>query len=327
MKQKLTAAVALAGALSLAACGGGSSTAEAGSGSEAESGFPKTVASCGEDVTVEEEPTVMTVGANAMNFVAAAGAGDMITARGGEFGLPAPEPYADALEGSEVVADSDPTAEQIVGTGANLVVTSGLFATTPEDLADSGVQTLVVNGSCAHAGMGDETVDFDSINAQIESYGEFFGTADAAQKTVEENEAALASAQDAGAEMPERTAAAVYYFGEGSPLSAYGGNGLVNSQFELFNLRNSFADVDQDYFETNAEAVVDAAPDVLVVAYGFSGEDFETAKQQVLSEPGFSDLEAVKNDRIVGVPSSLIDPSPLAFGGLAELEKQLADLS
>ncbi|MCI2266790.1 ABC transporter substrate-binding protein [Sediminivirga luteola] len=319
--------VAPAGALllGLAGCAPG---AEADS-ADAGQGFPRTVENCGREIVLESEPeNVLTIGSSALNYLAAAGAGDRIVARSGEFYVEEPDWASEAVAGAENITPEDPGTEQVLGTGADLVVHSGLFATTYEDLQGAGVPSLVTAGDCLHAGadIGEPPVDFSTINQQILEYGDLFGTQEAAAANVEANEAVLDEATAQAADLPERTAAALYYFGDGAPLSAYGGIGIINTQFEITNLSNVFATEETDFFDVSRESVLDADPDVLVVVYGFSGEDFEEASERLLAEPGFEELTAAREGALVGMRSDSTVNNPEAFAGLASLAEQLAEL-
>ena len=114
-----------------------------------------------------------------------------------------------------------------------------------------------------------------------------------------------------------QTGAVVYYFSESASMSARGGQGIADDVLARAGFDNVYGDEDSVYVEgANIETLLDADPHTIVLAYGLWGENFDDAKQKLLSEPGASDLTAVQNDRIIGVLASDLAPDPGALRGL-----------
>ncbi|MFG3341029.1 ABC transporter substrate-binding protein [Glycomyces sp. NPDC048151] len=314
MRPKLIpAATAAALTLTLAACGSGPQTEETAA---ADTGYPLTVANCGEEVTIEAAPeAVLTIGHSAVALLDAAGATDRIVARSGEFSAPLPEGLQNPPDDVEVVDPADPAAETIIGTGADIVVGYGLFTAAPEALEAAGIPNLVVAGECNHDGAVVEAIGFDSVFADIERYGEVFGTQEAAAASVEDFQAEL-SELEAQAAAETQTVASVYYWSASSTMSAHGGLSMAHDVLGRANLENVYAAEQSAYFEASVETLLDADPQVIVLSYGGYGESFEDAKAQLLAEPGAADLQAVRNDRIIGVGATDLNPDQGALRGL-----------
>lgn len=317
MRHKLIpAATAAALTFTLAACGSGPET---GGSAEADSRYPLTVQNCGEDVTIEAEPeAVLTIGHSAVALLDAAGAADRIVARSGEFEAPLPEGLQNPPDDIEVIDQADPAAETIIGAGADIVVGYGLFTAAPEALEAAGIPNLVVAGECNHDAAVVEAIGFDAVFADIERYGEVFGTQDAAAASIEGFQAELAGLE-AQAPAETRTAASVYYWSPSSSMSAHGGLSMADDLLERASLENVYAAEQSAYFEASFETLLDADPQVIVLSYGGYGESFEDAKAKLLAEPGASDLQAVRQDLIIGVSATDVNPDQGALRGLARL--------
>lgn len=314
-------------ALSLTACStapGASST----DSSAAKSTYPLTIENCGDELSIDSEPaSILTIGTSALSLLDAAGAADRIVSRSGEFGAELPVNLATDLSEVPIVDPSDPTTEKIVGASADVVVGYGLFNSTDEDLTAAGVDNIVIDGECSHDAALTDATDFEAIFADIERLGSVFGTGDVAA----ENVAALrAELDELGAAAPTgdpQSAAVVYYFSSASTLSARGGQGIAHDILDRASLTNVYGEEASVYLETNIETLLDADPAVIVLAYGLYGEDFETAKAHLLTEPGASDLTAVQNNAVVGVLASDLAPDPDAIRGLRSVLESMTALN
>lgn len=305
----------------------GPSTAEPADAAEGTgAGYPVQVSDCGRSVTVEQRPEqVLTIGQAALWLVEAAGAGDLVVARSGEFDAPVPEALATVAKAAEVVDPADPSLEKIVGAEVDTVVGYGLFSTTPEDLAQVGVMNLTVSGECGHGeGEAPPPVTFDTVFDDIVRFGEVFGTAEEAGASVEEMRARVEELRDRGG--AKRSAASVYYFSSGDAMSAYGGAGIGHEQLTSAGLENVYGDEPENYLETSIETLLEADPEVVVLSHGLYGESFEEARARFESEPGAQDLQAVREGHLIGVPADQVAPSPGAVDGLATIVDGLATL-
>lgn len=325
----LTAGVLTVGALALSACT--PSQADPGAAatpSASAAAFPMTITDCGEEVTVDAAPqSVMTIGSDAISLLDAAGATGLITARSGEFGADLPEGLTEPPTDAPVVDPSDPTTEQIVGSGADVVIGYGFFSADPTALADAGIATLTVSGECGHDGGGAvEPVSFDAVVADVERFGALFGTSETAAASVADLRERIAQVE-AGRPASERTAATVYYFSSSSPLSAYGGTGIIQSMMAGAGLENVYGDQPKTYLEISLESLLDADPEVIVLAYGLHGDSLDEATARFLAEPGVADLQAVRAGRILGVPANETTATPAAVAGIERLQQGVAELS
>lgn len=302
-------------ALAVTACS--APTAPSSTGDADAADYPLTIENCGEELTIDSEPqSILTIGTSALSLLDAAGAADRIVARSGEFGAELPADLSTDLSDVAIIDPSDPTTEKIVGADADIVVGYGAFNSTDEDLAAAGIANIVIDGECSHDAALTDATDFQAIFADIERLGQVFGTGDVATARVAALREELDELEEAAPTGDPRSAAVVYYFSSASTLSARGGQGIANDILDRAGLTNVYGEEPSVYLETNVETLLDADPAVIVLAYGLYGEDFETAKAHLLTEPGASDLTAVRNDAVVGVLASDLAPDPDAIRGL-----------
>jgi len=320
------AATAAVLAVSVGACGGdGPDDSGAGGGGNAEGGaFPMTVDDCGREVVLDEPPRrVLTIGASAVNLLHAAGASDQIAVRSAEFGSPPTGEAAEAVADVPVLTDEDPGREAILGTGVDLVVGYGLLETTAEDLEAAGVHSIVPSGFCGTHDGGQPPADdlLPVVADDVEQMGHIFSTGDAADANAE----ALRERLEAVEPAASGTAAAIYFFGDDTDRSAYGGSSLVNDMLERVGLTNVFGETDQAYLPLDMEALIDADPDTLVIVWA-PDQSYESIRDRFLAIPGFADLSAVTNNRMVDLPTAMAEPDPGAIDGLEHLTTELARL-
>lgn len=313
----VAAVAVVALSLPLAGCGSRKTT-----DTTASAGYPLTVQDCGREITVDALPQrVMTVGQSAVELLDAAGAGDRIVARSGEFGAPLPEGLANPPADDLVVDPSDPTTEEIIAASPDLVFGYGLFDADSQQLADAGIELLTVQAECGHDGgqTAAPDVGLGTVSDDVRRLGTVFGTSQTAEAAAAAMDERVASAQrsDTG-----QTAAWVYYFSSEDSLSAHGGSGIAASVMEKAGLDNVYGDRDEAYLTVSVENLLEQEPHWIVLTYGMYGESMEEARAKFLAEPGVGTLDAVEQGRLVLLPAGASNPSPTAAAGLEELVSQ-----
>jgi iron complex transport system substrate-binding protein len=303
--------VALAVALLSAGCGDSDDTA---STAETDSVYPLTIDNCGEQVTLDQRPeAIFTRGTTPVNLLVGVGAADAIVGRSGEFGQDLVEGVGEAVEDVAVLTPDRPTAELVIGSGADLMFSDppNLEGLTPQ-LEATGVQVL---STCNHD-------TFEEVWSSVELLGRMMGTEDRASTLIAGLEERL---EEVEASRPgaDSSAAVVSVFE--NTLYADGNATLKHSMLEVLGLRNVFADQDQETFEVNVETLIDADPQVIVLAYGSNDETFEDARQILTETPGADQITAVRSNAIVGIPFTLSFGSPQAVDGLEGLAEGLEE--
>lgn len=305
-------------ALVLAGCGngdGGSAAGESGGGPE----FPLTVQNCGQDITIDRAPEkILAIGHEAVEIIVAAGGADRIVARAG--GVTAPEPYGSQVEAPEVVS-GDPSTEEIIGTGVDLVVSYGLFDVEPQSLADAGIASFIVSGLCGtHGGGVGEGASFEGVMDDITLFGRMFGT----EQTAADSIAGLQERLDAiEGEFADRdwTGAGGFFFD--TQLGTTGNQSMNGAILEHLGIRNVFDDVDADYVLANFEELIDRDPDLFILSFYEPDETADSVVESFLALPGASDMSAMVNDRVIAFRYVYSQASPSAVAGAESVAEAL----
>ncbi|MDO3649922.1 ABC transporter substrate-binding protein [Nocardia mangyaensis] len=309
-------AVALLAAATIAGCAPAATTATTAEG------FPLTISSCGRDVTFDAPPQrVVTVGSIAAPLIAAAGAADRITTRTFET-APFPGQYAEALSGVEITAPSGELArEEIINRSPDLVVSFEGAAVTPDDLAQVNIPLLVTRGYCR-----DAAGTFDDVFADIELYGQLFGTSDAARTEVDALQQRVDAVTDRHRDTATRTpAAALIISRDGAKLNAYGGKSTVDVQMNILGLDNIYGDTAKRSFEANTETLIARDPEVIILLTQ-GDQTPESARAALRQRPELAGLRAIESDRIIVAPFGYTGPGPVAVEGLEVLDRELGAL-
>lgn len=316
-----------AASLGLTACGSSEENPAENATASTATSYPVTVNDCAGKVSFEKQPSrVLTIGSAAISLLDAAGASDKITTRTGEFGADLPAGLATPPTDAKIVDPSDPSAEAIIGAGADVVYGYGLFNAKPEALEQAGVPLLTVAGECGHDATAGESQDltFATVTDDIRRLGTVFGTKPVADKNADAIDARVSdlSAQAKGA---DATAAWLYYFSSTDPLSAYGATSMADAVLDSSKLKNVFGSEDTSYLEVTMESLLKQDPAWLVLSYGLYGESESDARKQLLAEAGAEDLTAVKNDRLILVPGTSSEPSQQSVDGLDKIVTAVSD--
>lgn len=189
----------------------------------------------------------------------------------------------------ETVLDQDP--DFVLGTYYNFFpVNCG----APEDYEAAGANVYAQEGTYV-AGATLENTYNDILNL-----GQIFHVEERAQELVAEMRAQADEITTKLAET-EPVSTFVYDFGEGTMLSI-GGVGLENELLTLAGGANIFADQESRYFDASIENIIEANPSAIIV-YDYSiSADSEQKIEYLKSLSELSEVDAIKNDKIIVLP-------------------------
>ncbi|WP_024964583.1 ABC transporter substrate-binding protein, partial [Trueperella pyogenes] len=116
-------------------------------------------------------------------------------------------------------------------------------------------------------------------------------------------------------------AAAVFVVPGDSKFYAYGNSSMVTPQFEALGLKNVYGNEKKRVFTVSTESLLEHNPDRIIILHqGDEQGAIETFKQA----HGASDLRAVREGNLIGMPFPLTDPpSSLSVEGLKYLQNKL----
>ena len=326
-----TSAVAAASAavLLLAGCAGGADAgADAGDDPEATtgaaaSGYPLTIDNCGTEVTFEQAPErVVTIKSSTLELLLALGLDDRVVGAAFTDG-PAPEEYADAEDGIEVLSDRVPSQEATLAAEPDLVFAGWESNLTAEGAGDRatleqlGVHTYVAPAACQGEGYQPDPLTFDGVFAGFEEAGAIFDVEDAAADLVAEQQAAF----DAIAPSDAGLSALWYSSGDDQPFVG-AGTGAPQMIMEAAGLENVVGDVRDSWTSLSWEAVVDANPDVIVlVDAAWNTAESKIAKLE--GNPATAALPAVQQARYVIVDFPATEAGVRNVDAVASIVEQL----
>ena len=172
------------------------------------------------------------------------------------------------------------------------------FDANQVDLERAGLKVLYLRSLGA---------DFSKIADNIRLWGRIVGNPSAAEGVAADFEARLEEIKSVMA----RYASGPSVFQDEGALWTPGPDTLMGEVFELLKLQNIAHDI-SGYAQLSPEVIVERGPQVVIASYG----------DQISGNPAFSDLPAVRNNRIF-VPSSdaLSIAGPRFIAGIGELAR------
>jgi iron complex transport system substrate-binding protein len=124
------------------------------------------------------------------------------------------------------------------------------------------------------------------------------------------------SAAIAAAERPS-----VLFLLSDAPIMTAGKNTFASQMIELAGGRNVFADLEQQFPRVSEEEIINRNPEVIIM---WSNDDLIPRKERLARRPGWQQLTAFRNNRILAIEDDLISrASPRLFDGLERLAELL----
>jgi len=294
--RRLALIAALALALVATACGddGSDDVVESGDRPESETtvadeeaAFPVTVTADNGEITIESEPAaIVSLSPTGTEMLFAMGAGDQVVAVDEYSDYPAEAPTTD-LSGYQ------PNIEAIAGYEPDLVVLSD----DREDVVD-GLTSLdipvVVLGSAEN---------LDDTYSQIEQLGAATGHIGDAAELVGQMQTDI---DEIVAAQPAYETAPTYYHELTDSLYSATSDTFIGEMYGLLGFESIADDADgaseSGYPQLNAEFIVSADPDYIFLADAGAGE---VSADDVAARPGWSEMSAVSNGRIILVDEAI----------------------
>jgi iron complex transport system substrate-binding protein len=275
--------VALAAVVLLAACGDDDTAA-----SDSQATVAATTTKAAEAPTTSTVPPpskIVSLSPTATEMLFAIGAGDQVLAIDDQSSYP-PE----ALEKPHDLSSFEPNVEAVAALKPDLVVIADDFTGITTQL--EGLGLTVWSGPAA--------TTFDAVYDQIEQLGAITGHVGEAAALVLKMQTDIDAAVKAA---PQPAAPLTYYHELDNTYYSVTENTFIGQVYSLFGLQSiaDFEEVDSDYPQLSAEAIISADPDFIFLADGGFGESPET----VAARPGWGSLKAVTNSNVVVVDADI----------------------
>ena len=312
----------------------------------AETAWPLTLSNCGVDLSFDKAPeSAVTVGQATTELLYALGLADKVTGTSVWFTEVLPE-FREVNAGIEPLADNDPSFESVVAKRPGLVTVQyawhvgpqGIVATR-EQFADLDIPTYVLPSDCTGKdntkgsdGTRSDIYAMESIYQGIDELGRIFDVADRGEALVARLKAREAAAIGKARALDLKDATAVFWFSSAEmDIDPYvaGRKGPPAYMMDALGLRN-IIESDEEWPVVSWETIARANPSVIVLAKmdrrRFEADDYERKIAFLKSDPVTSQMEAVRNDRIIVLDAHAMDPSIRNIDALETLAEALPKL-
>ncbi|MEO3871352.1 ABC transporter substrate-binding protein [Nonomuraea sp. B12E4] len=283
---------ALLGTLVLAGCGQNAPTAPtpapekpAASGSAPAAGFPVTIEAGNGQVTIPKKPErIVSLSATHTETLFAIGAGPQVVAVDDRSNYPPEAPRTD-LSGFK------PNVEAIVAQKPDLVVLSDDIDRIATELGKVNVPVLVEPAA----------TKLDEAYSEISELGAATGNLAKADEVVSDMKTAM---DRLAAEAPKDKKLTYYHELDQTPYAATSQTfiGQIYAMFGLTNIADRAPDAAGGYPKLSAEFVAQADPDLIFLA---DVKCCRQSKETLAARPGWKNLSAVKNDKVIQLDDDL----------------------
>jgi len=283
--KRMTLSAALAAVVLIAACGDDNQAAGDTSAATAGAASTTQVIDAATTSTVPAANHIVSLSPTATEMLFAIGAGDQVLAVDDQSNYP-PE----ALEKPHDLSGLEPNVEAIAALKPDLVVIADDFTGLTEQLEAAGLKVW----------SGPAATSFDNVYEQIEQLGAVTGHVADAAALVSKMQTDIAAEVKAA---PQPAQPLTYYHELDNTYYSVTENTFIGQVYSMFGLRSiaDFQEVDSDYPQLSAEAIISADPDFMFLADGGFGESPET----VAARPGWGSLKAVTNGDVVVVDADI----------------------
>lgn len=326
--------ISLAAALVLSSCAGApeadvaTDDGPAESSESADAAFPVEVTSCGHTTTIEARPErAVTLNQGATEVALALGVEDQMAGTA-YLDDAVPAKWEAAYGSIDVLAKEYPSREDLLAAEPDFVYASygSAFETktagTQEELDATGIRSYLSPFGCAEDADRPEP-SFDAVWDEVEAVGAAFGVSETAAEFRTSQQELLDGL--AGTAAGDGLDVLWFDSGDKTPFVGAGGGGpqLV---LDAVGADNVFGDLDGGWADGTWERVVEADPDVIVLA----DASWSTADDKIAyleSDPVLKQLSAVEDGAYVVVPFSESTPGVRLADGAASVSEQLEKLA
>jgi len=305
--------------------------------------YPLTLENCGRTITFDKAPSrAVSIGQSNTEILLSLGLAEKMVGTGVWF---SPVMKEFAAENTKIprLADNDPSFESVVGTKPDLVTAQYEWHVGPngsvgtrEQFADLGIPTYIAPADCVakdNSGGGDgvrlKMFTMDLIYQQILDLAKIFDVNDrgaALVATLKQREAA-AIAMASGA-AGKNVTMAFWFSSPKMPGDSYiaGINGGAGYIMHVLGAKD-IIDLKDEWPLVSWERVTAANPTVLVIAEMSRRRhpaDSAAAKTEFLkTDPVASQMEAVKQNRIITIDAQAMDPGIRTIEGIEQVAQGL----
>ena len=206
-----------------------------------------------------------------------------------------------------------PSKEVLVGADADFFFAGWNYGmkvggeVTPETLAPFGIKVYELNESCAHV-MQKEKANITDMYTDLLNLGEIFNVEDQAKKLIGGYKSELKDLTKTLTKSEKPLRVFVYDSGEDVPFTA-GRYAMPTALIEAAGGKNIMDDFEKSWGTVTWEEVVERNPEIIVII-NYGNVTAEEKRDFMISNPAFSGLDAVKNNKFVTLEYVEATPGP-----------------
>ena len=206
-----------------------------------------------------------------------------------------------------------PSKEVLVGADADFFFAGWNYGmkvggeVTPETLAPFGIKVYELNESCAHV-MQKEKANITDMYTDLLNLGEIFNVEDRAKKLIGGYKSELKDLTKTLTKSEKPLRVFVYDSGEDVPFTA-GRYAMPTALIEAAGGKNIMDDFEKSWGTVTWEEVVERNPEIIVII-NYGNVTAEEKRDFMISNPAFSGLDAVKNNKFVTLEYVEATPGP-----------------
>ena len=206
-----------------------------------------------------------------------------------------------------------PSKEVLVGADADFFFAGWNYGmkvggeVTPETLAPFGIKVYELSESCAHV-MQKEKANITDMYTDLSNLGEIFNVEDRARKLIGGYKSELKDLTKSLTKSEKPLRVFVYDSGEDVPFTA-GRYAMPTALIEAAGGKNIMDDFEKSWGTVTWEEVVERNPEIIVII-NYGNVTAEEKRDFMISNPAFSGLDAVKNNKFVTLEYVEATPGP-----------------
>ncbi|TKT74354.1 ABC transporter substrate-binding protein [Aquamicrobium sp. LC103] len=307
--------------------------------------YPLTLENCGETITFKAAPSsTVTIGQAATEVLYSLGLGDKVSGTSVWFNQVLPE-FSQVNDRVERLADNDPSFESVLAKKPELVTVQFIWHVGPEGIVatrtqfhDVDIPSYVLPTDCVAKdntvgvdGTRSKLFSTDAIHQGIRELAQIFDIQDRGEELVasltEREDKAVAEAMA----LNLKDVSAVFWFSSAEmDIDPYvaGRKGAPAYMMGKLGIQN-IVQSDEEWPVVGWETIAKANPTLIVIAKmdrrRFPADDHEKKLEFLNSDPVASQMDAVKNNRIVIMDAHAMDATIRTIAGIEVLSKSLKD--
>ena len=304
-----------------------------------------TLNNCGQSIHFDQAPDrVVSVGQAATEILYALDLGDRVKGTGVWF-TDVLDEFKTVNGQVERLADNDPSFESVLAKKPQLVAAQYEWHVGPKgtvgtraQFQDLGIATYILPTDCvgkdnATGGDGTRSQAFDTglIHQSVRELAQIFRVEEKGEALVSELKSREKSAQERVAALKLDDLSAVFWFSSPAKIDAdpyvAGRNGAPGYIMDKLNVRNVI-ESDEEWPTVGWETIARANPSVIVLARmtrrRHPADDHEKKLEFLKNDPVTSQMDAVKNNRIIILDAHAMDPTIRTIGAIELLADKLA---